>query len=107
MCGGVDTGFDTEAKASKHRAPDIGGCEWEYFPLTIEDRRTILEMAFDSHMFVFLDSQEPEHVREFHSMCMTYRHDYGILGPEDKAETQIMVAPLFNHHVLPLLKEKK
>lgn len=60
-------------------------------------------------LFVFLETENIEYIREFHSMCMTYSHDYGMPGkPLDEiARIQIMVSPIFTHHVLPLLKKNE
>lgn len=111
MCGGVDTGFDSEYAARQHKVKemimdlDIGGDEWENYPL--DSRKTMMDMVNESPLFVFLDSREPEHIKEFHSMCVSYSHDYGIRSFEDRARIQIMLAPVFNHHVLPLLRKLK
>ena len=65
-------------------------------------------LKFVAHipLLVTLATDNKEYIKEFHSMCITYSHDYGMPGkPLDEINhIQKMVSPIFNHHVLPLLK---
>lgn len=39
------------------------------------------------------------------SMCLTYRHDFGLLSDEEKDKVRNELRGLFEHHVKPLLNE--
>ena len=38
-------------------------------------------------------------------MCMTYRHDFGLLGESEKHGIRCLMVQIFEHNFLPVLKD--
>jgi len=47
-----------------------------------------------------------DELNELDSMCMTWRHDFGLMTEEDRGNLRDDLYQLHKHHVLPLIKER-
>jgi|DEB0MinimDraft_10_1074344.scaffolds.fasta_scaffold02917_10 hypothetical protein len=67
----------------------------EYCHLAAEALRPYIEPV---------DDAEIENAGSLESMCMTWRHDYGLLEGEEKEQVTRLMRQLHNWHVAPLLR---
>lgn len=48
-----------------------------------------------------------EAISSLGSLCATYRHDYGLISPQERTSLQMQFCQIHEHHVKPLAEEVK
>ena len=49
------------------------------------------------------EKQKIEYLTSIDSICLTYRHDFGLLSNEEQDKIRALIIPIWTHHINPLI----